>query len=96
MKKIFKYPVKHFVPMHQGAKILSCQDQDGVLTVWAKVDLDHPMVIRVFEVCGTGHEIIYDEDSIFVASVQQGPFVWHVFDRGESFMKEGLDEVQTQ
>jgi hypothetical protein len=65
--RIYKYPLRiadeQAVPMPAGARILSVQDQDGQLCVWALVDADvhadtrTPMPRRTFYIVGTGHPL---------------------------------------
>ena len=86
MKVIYKYPVligefEHGLP--KGAKILSVQLQDEQPYFWALIDPESPREIREFRVFGTGHEID-DEWHKYHATFQQGPFVWHLFEKGES------------
>ncbi len=51
------------------------------LTIWAQVDDARPLRRRTFAVVGTGHEV--PQPARFISTVQDGPFVWHVFDLGE-------------
>ena len=63
------------------SKILSVQDQNGVLCLWANVRTE-PSIIekRTFIIVGTGHEIEYSSTWNFIATVQQGMYVWHIFE----------------
>jgi hypothetical protein len=65
-----------FLP--EGAEILSVQDQRGVLTLWASVDITMPPVARYITICGTGHPLPDYREHI--QTVQQDDFVWHVFE----------------
>lgn len=84
---IWKFPLTvtdyQTLTMPEGAEILSVQDQDGALCLWALVDPQAPMVERLIEVFGTGHPIPTNMgiSRNYLASVQQGRFVWHVFER---------------
>lgn len=82
MKAIWKYPLdvtdKQVIQMPANAKVLSVADQAGVLTIWALVDVDAEKEARKFYVVGTGHPLDFTGAN-FLGSVQQGPFVWHVF-----------------
>lgn len=84
-KSIYKYT---FTPddmitimMHDGAHVLSVQEQRGGLCMWALVDTAATRMARDFHVIGTGHAVPEDLGS-FVATVQTngGAFVWHIFD----------------
>ena len=83
MRTIWKYAVDDGpVSMPSGARILSVQVQRGDLTLWAEVDSDAPAEIRRFRVYGTGHELprgLGYQDS-HIATVQDEPFVWHVYE----------------
>jgi hypothetical protein len=84
-RRIFKYDLAvtgtQMIMMPRHAKVLSVQDQNGRLCVWAKVDPHAPAdVRRRFVIVGTGHNLPIEMDSLtYLASVQQGAFVWHVF-----------------
>ena len=70
------------VDMNKSAQIFSCQVQDGVITLWALVSPDvFSSETRVFQVIGTGHKFEHDGHGMkFIATVQQPPFVWHIFE----------------
>lgn len=67
------------VAMPEDAKILTAQMQDGVLCLWAMVSEPLPKEIRYITIIGTGHPI-GSEYLIYIATVQAGPLVWHVFE----------------
>lgn len=50
------------------------------LVFWAQVDRDVPTERRTFRVFGTGHDMPDDVALEHVATVMDGPFVWHVFE----------------
>jgi hypothetical protein len=88
MKRIYKYTLEdqHWygksgspIQMPKGARILSAQEQHGEIQLWAIVDLLQDDVPRWFRVCGTGHDLP-ENPGEFVATVQLGEFVWHVFE----------------
>ena len=70
------------IEMPRGARILDVQMQAGYMHAWAMVDRQAPIVHRRFGVYGTGHDIP-DSPGDYIATVQDGSFVWHVFDLGE-------------
>ncbi len=84
---IWKYPLaiadQQEITIHEGARILSVQMQDGKLCLWAMIRPDRPEERMVINVIGTGHpiDIGEDEDLQHLGTVQQGALVWHVFAR---------------
>lgn len=87
MTVIYKYSVtvtrKQHVIMPLGAKILSAQVQHGAIQLWAQVTPGVQDKKRTINMFGTGHEIEGNPGE-FIATVQTGPYVWHLFDNGES------------
>ena len=82
--KVFKYFVDTpdgLVPMKHGAKVLSVQMQAGRMCAWALVDESRCLITREFAIVGTGHELPPDKEWGFLATVLDGFFVWHVFER---------------
>ena len=51
------------------------------LTIWVQVDDKRRLRARRFAIVGTGHEV--PQPARFISTVQDGPYVWHVFDLGE-------------
>ncbi len=82
MKAVYKYQMAglrdQWVTLPDGAKILKCDFQNGILCLWALVDQNAMSTARFFKVLGTGW---FDEvdDFDFVGTVFQDMFVWHVF-----------------
>lgn len=84
MLKIFKYPLKltdiQAIEIPEKASILSVDIQNGGICLWALVDPNSKLVNYKFAIIGTGNPI---DDSynlqMFIGTVQQPPFVWHVF-----------------
>lgn len=87
MTVIYKYAVtvtrKQHIIMPRDAKILSAQCQGDCIQLWARVDPSEPLVNRAINVLGTGHEF-FGYPGEFIATVQTGPYVWHLFDGGET------------
>ena len=86
MKAVWKFPFDiedtAWLDIQEGAEILHVEMQGVIPTVWALVDLDQPVVGRCLKIRGTGHEV---EDGLrHLATFQQGPFVWHVFEEGQA------------
>jgi hypothetical protein len=87
-KAIFKYPLdargEQQVMMPEGARVLSVQEQGGVICLWAMVETDRPFkTVRTFQIYGTGHSIPDGlRHRVYVGTVQTegGSLVWHVFE----------------
>lgn len=78
---IYKYPLEQStttLSLPVGAKVLDVQLQDRRLHLWACVDLAGAHVDRRFLVFGTGHGV--PDGLQYIATVQDGPYVWHVFE----------------
>jgi len=82
-RTIFKFQLgindAQTIKMQRGAIIRSVQDQGGILWLWAELDRTAPMEDRIIEIFGTGH-LIPDGDRTYLSTVQQGGFVWHVYE----------------
>lgn len=79
---IFKYPLTRStsqkVSMPEGAVILTAQMQGGTLCLWAKVKPDNEPTMRRIRIFGTGQ--YFTGEPSYIATVQDGQFVWHVFE----------------
>ena len=79
---IWKYPLQigdfNSVQMPKGATILSVDNQNGILCLWAMVDPEKSLVTRKIRIVGTGHT--FDGYAEHIGSVVMAPFVWHVFE----------------
>lgn len=86
MKTIWKFNLvvtdRQRIEMPKGAQVLTVQLQDGWPRLWALVELDEASLteMRTFEIHGTGNPID-DGERHYIATFQQPPFVWHVFER---------------
>jgi hypothetical protein len=87
---IYKYPIPFVigraipVTMPRGAKILSVQVQGETLCLWAMVDPSLPTETETIRIIATGEPI---DPTLAVmidhlATIQSGPYVWHVFKGG--------------
>lgn len=81
---VFKYDISQpgdtvTVSMPVGAKVLHVGMQNRVLRAWADVP-DHAAAheSRRFYTAGTGWEV--PSDGVFVGTVFDGEYVWHVFE----------------
>lgn len=86
MRTVHKCPLRvggfFEVLMPEDAKIVMFADQGGDLMVWYETDtalIPSEMKRRSVCVVGTGHLI--HPGYVHVASCQQGPFVWHLYQR---------------
>jgi hypothetical protein len=81
---IWKFPfgITDVVTLHmpRGARILHAGMQGHTACVWALVDSEAPKVERVFRVVGTGNPLCGDGLMEHIASFQEPPFVWHLFE----------------
>ena len=64
------------VPLHVGY-------QRGQLMLWVRVNTnpDAAVLKHKFKIYGTGRTISNDRE-LFIGTVLEGPFVWHVFSAG--------------
>ena len=65
--------------MPKDAKVVHVGIQGEHICLWAIVDTQASVETRVFQIVGTGHEEVF-EGMAHVGTVQQGPWVWHVFE----------------
>lgn len=78
-----KFPLREIIelPIPLGSKILSIQKQNGEWCVWYLFDTEEKPGKVHLRTIGTGHPI--DARDIknleFLATVQDGDFVWHFF-----------------
>lgn len=84
MKTIFKYelPINDtaYVPMPAGAKILSAQVQNERPCIWAEVDSDAAIEMRLIIVHGTGHPVLQHGEFIGTIQIDGGRLVFHIFE----------------
>lgn len=82
--RIYKYQLAlhgvNVLPLPTGARPLAVDDQDGVLCMWALIDDECSDEERNFAFVGTGHPIPGSLESTYIGTVQQPPFVWHLFE----------------
>lgn len=81
MKTIWKFQFgvsdRITLRMPKGAEIVSAGLQEGIPTMWGKVDTEAPPELHTFRIIGTGHEC---PDSKYITTFQMPPFVWHLFE----------------
>lgn len=84
MNIIYKYPLKlvdtQIFELPMGADILTVQNQNDVICLWALVNTKRPKIKRKIQIIGTGNKIDIDLHSyIFLNTTQINGFVWHIF-----------------
>ncbi len=85
MQQIWKFPLlsaAEAIKIPRGARILDVQLQNDRPCLWALVTPAAELVARAIHICGTGSDLLGGTEN-YLATFQQGPFVWHVFDGGE-------------
>lgn len=91
--KIYKYPVltdnanqtEFKIRMPKDAKILSFQTKDNEPYIWASFDPSKGSdntTERSFRLIGTGIDFDSNESDRYISTVQNGPFVWHLYQTG--------------
>ncbi len=80
---IFKYRIPNGggeVSMPEGARCLKLAMLVDGLYVWALVDPAQPVRARKFSVIGTGQDFEMSMWHVYLDTVEEGPFIWHVFE----------------
>ncbi len=84
MKVIYKYPIHltgmEYINSYEGAEVLSVgYDPSGVPCVWAMVDTAKPQYPLNVLCLGTGWEVDMSFDYKFIGTINDGPYMWHIF-----------------
>lgn len=84
MNMILKYSLntntEQEVILPKGAKILSVQPKDGILTMWAMTPRQPSYPVkRKIRIYATG-QYIDDTNLAYIGTAQVGIYVWHVFE----------------
>lgn len=81
MLTIHKYKITGTGPIEMPVqqKILTAQFQKDALYIWAMVETDNPKEKVMFELVGTGHEVLPNSKRLYIATAQEGSYVWHLF-----------------
>lgn len=84
LQKIFKYTLEltdvQALHLPSESKILHVDVQNENICLWALVYENWPVESRMIRIVGTGHPVD-TADLIHLGTVQQGPYVWHVFEQ---------------
>lgn len=68
------------IKMPRASLIVHVGYQGQNVQLWAEVDTEEPDVERIFRVYGTGQPFADGEQGVHVATLMDGPFVWHIFE----------------
>jgi len=79
MKTIYKYAMPEECRLPIGAKFLHFDIQTGKFSAWFEVDPTMEKEDRTFFVIGTGMPIV--EGEVYLGTVLEGEFVWHLYER---------------
>lgn len=83
MNTIYKYQIQIDddveIEMHKDARPIHVAMQNMYLYVWAQVDTARPTEMVKFFVRGTGHNCDGMDNAVYVGTVHDRGFVWHVF-----------------
>jgi hypothetical protein len=86
METIYKYQFSESpghterIEMPKLAKILTVQEQNGFICIWAIVNPEDERELRKFIALGTGWNFPTLENFIYISTVQESGLVWHVFE----------------
>ena len=96
MDTIWEFPLefapRQAITMPKGAKLLTVQTQQDTICIWAIVSPAAPQETRVFIIVGTGDDLD-DGTGEYLGTVQQGPYVWHLF---EEIRVQQEEEIRVQ
>lgn len=83
-EEIWKFPFdlegEFEVIMPASARILHVELQERTPCIWALVNTSHDPQVKRFKVVGTGHALPFDRAWTYIATFQQPPYVWHLFE----------------
>lgn len=82
---IYKYNLKltdrQTLNLPDSATLLTVQEQNGILCLWALVNPKFPLEPRIIEILGTGNLVpVAQRKYISTVQTNQGSLVWHVFE----------------
>ncbi len=97
---IHKYPLRSpltFVRVPAGAQLLSVQAQGADICLWFLVDPAEARVNRrYFLSVNTGDEFDSEHyEGQFIATVQIGQIVWHIFERDVPVLEDIIYEAES-
>lgn len=84
MKVIYKYPLvltdEQIITVPAGKQFLCAQVQNGVITLWARVETNAPPEYAAIRIYGPGHPIPDEDTLAYIGTVELNGNVWHVFE----------------
>lgn len=92
MLSIWKYSVEpaafmQLLTVPEKAEVISCgTDAEGMPSIWVLVDTDAPARLMEYCVVGTGWDLGFMQNRglMFIGTIKDGPYMWHVFVGDES------------
>lgn len=93
MLSIWKYNVEpaaftQFLMVPEGSEVISCgTDAEGMPSIWVLVDTNNaPTKPMEYYVVGTGWNLDFMKNRglMFLGTIKDGPYMWHVFVGDES------------
>lgn len=81
---IYKYELSaHYTEIKIPGKgvVLTAQMQNSKPYVWVMIELDQPEEEHCFIAIGTGNQYELNDDWMYVDTIQDPPYVWHIFHR---------------
>ena len=92
MLSIWKYNVEpaafaQLLMVPEKAEIMSCgTDAEGTPSLWFLVDTNAPVSPLEYYVVGTGWDLDFMKNRglMFIGTIKDGPYMWHVFVGDES------------
>ncbi len=85
--RVYKYrlPMDDYaeITFPEGAKILSVDEQNGGIFIWALVEPEAPQELRRFIFAGTGHlitEPLENLEHIGTFHMLDSRLIWHIFE----------------
>lgn len=85
-RSIWKYPFpilkSQTIDMPADAQVLTVAQQGTEFVVWALLTPTEPIEPRQFDLYGTGWDLPDERVGRYIATVQDGAFVWHIFEPG--------------
>ena len=88
MKTVLKYPIPSsalspggaLIEMESDARVLTCQSQNGVPTLWVSATSGTVKSRRKFRLMQTGQADSVIDSGEYIATIQVQGLVWHCFE----------------
>jgi len=72
------------MPMPKNSRVIACQMQQEVITLWAEVNADAELEQRLFRIVPTGGDVPIGYTYIDTVQMLSGALVWHIYEKGAS------------